>query len=70
MAEAKGRHDWGMASSVLALLANAHRDPRRKPAPFSPADFNPYLVKRGTGIKLDAGNIGLLKQVFVNGGKP
>ena len=70
MAEAKGKHDWGIASSVLALLANAHRDPKKKPTPFSPADFNPYLARRAVGIKLDAGNIGFLKQVFVKGGEP
>ncbi|HUU90103.1 MAG TPA: hypothetical protein VM238_02715 [Phycisphaerae bacterium] len=52
----------------MALLANIHRDPKRGKA-FKPSDFNPYEVKRGQGVPLRAGNIGLLKQVFVRRGK-
>ena len=26
----------------MALLANANRDPKRRPTPFDPADFTPY----------------------------
>ena len=54
-------------SSLLALVANVNRDPRRTRA-FKPADFNPYEARRSgsKGIPLTKENIGLLKQVFVD----
>lgn len=46
MAEARREHDWSMASSLMALLANCHRDPK-KPA-FTADQFNPMRrVRRG-----------------------
>jgi len=66
MAEARGRDEWGRMSSLLALIANVNRDPRRTRA-FRPADFNPYEARRLTaGIPLTKANMGLLKQVFVD----
>jgi len=43
----KGRIDddqrlWNHTSSIMALFANANRDPKRRPTPFDPADFTPY----------------------------
>jgi len=52
-------------SSLLALIANVNRDPKRTRA-FRPADFNPYEVRRPAGIPLKKANMGLLKQVFVD----
>jgi len=66
MAEARGRDEWGRMSSLLALIANVNRDPRRSRA-FKPADFNPYEARRsGAGIPLTKKNIRLLKRVFVD----
>ncbi|MBM4019873.1 MAG: hypothetical protein FJ288_16385 [Planctomycetes bacterium] len=65
MAEARGRDEWGRMSSLLALLANVNRDPKRT-RPFKPADFNPYEVRRPGGVPLGKGNMRLLKQVFVD----
>ncbi|MBE3100137.1 MAG: hypothetical protein IMZ44_23710 [Planctomycetes bacterium] len=66
MAEARGRDEWGRMSSLLALIANVNRDPRRS-RPFKPADFNPYEARRpGAGIPLTKKNIRLLKKVFVD----
>jgi hypothetical protein len=48
---------------VLALLANAHRDPK-KTRPFQPADFNPHL-RRKEPVAAKVG-IAVLKQVFVD----
>jgi hypothetical protein len=42
MAEARSRERWAHTSALLALTANVHRDHRKKPAPYKPADFNPY----------------------------
>jgi len=66
MAEARSREAWNHTSAVLALLANIHRHPKKSKA-FKPSDFNPYEMKRGSGVPLRADNIGLLKQVFVKG---
>ncbi len=63
MAETRGRAEWGRTSALLALIANANRDPRRTKA-FSPDDFNPYARADREGV-LKAG-IGALKAVFVD----
>ncbi|MCC7350217.1 MAG: hypothetical protein IT446_06575 [Phycisphaerales bacterium] len=41
MAEGLGRERWSHTSLICALIANAHRDPKRG-RPFKPADFDPY----------------------------
>ena len=60
MAEGVQRVQWAQTSAVLAMLANAHRDPKRKPTPFKPDDFNPWAERRGptTAMKV---NIDALK---------
>lgn len=63
MAEASSRTAWAHTSAVLALLANAHRDPK-KGRPFTPADFNPHL-RRKEPVVARVG-IAVLKQVFVD----
>ncbi|MCX5673931.1 MAG: hypothetical protein NTX87_02885 [Planctomycetota bacterium] len=65
MAEGRGRDEWGRMSSLLALIANVNRDPKRTRA-FKPADFNPYEARRRAGIPLTKENFRLLKQVFVD----
>jgi len=68
MAEARGRAEWSRMSSLMALVANVNRDPRRSRV-FRPRDFNPYEARRTGGIPITAANIDLLKQVFVKGDK-
>lgn len=63
MAEARSREAWAHTSAVLALLANAHRDPK-KTRPFTPADFHPHL-RRKPPVTAKVG-IAALKQVFVD----
>lgn len=62
MGDAQSRQAWAHTSSLLALLANLHRDTKKTRA-FKPADFNPHLRK--SQAKLPRVNIGVLKQVFV-----
>jgi len=53
MFEGAKREAWHHTSSVLCMMANARRDPKKKPKPFSPRDFDPTQKKRGrnrTGI--------------------
>ncbi len=64
MAEARSRERWSHTSAVLALLANCHRDPRKKPTPYQPADFNPYQRRRERPVR--KASIQVLKQVFVD----
>lgn len=46
MAEGRQVAEWGRTSSLMALLANCHRDPKRRSRPFQPADFSPYPERR------------------------
>lgn len=39
MVRARMRHDWIVAASHLSLLANCHRDAKRRA--FTPVDFMP-----------------------------
>jgi hypothetical protein len=63
MAEARSSQQWAHTAAVLALLANAHRDPK-KIRPFTPADFHPHL-RRKEPVAAKVG-IAVLKQVFVD----
>ncbi|MDW8265238.1 MAG: hypothetical protein RMJ52_07885 [Gemmataceae bacterium] len=56
MAEARCREAWAHTASMMALVANCHRDPM-KTRPFTPADFDPHRrrmdaprVKVGIGV--------------------
>lgn len=62
MAESRQKHDWSMTGSLMALIANAHRDPK-KHGPFKPADFDP--TSRSTNQPIKAG-VGVLKDVFID----
>lgn len=41
-AELLVRCQWNQTSSLMALLANCHRDPKRRSQAFVPSDFNPF----------------------------
>jgi len=45
----KGENDrdrrlWEHTSSVMALMANSNRDPKRRPQAYTVDDFNPYHI--------------------------
>lgn len=42
MAEARRREDWSRTAELMALMANIHRDPRRRREPFTGQDFSPF----------------------------
>jgi hypothetical protein len=64
MADARRRHDWDQTAELLALLANAHRDPKKRRRPYSSADFHPLpragARSRPQGIPLTTGMIDML----------
>ena len=65
MAEAKGKDNWQHTSTVLALLANINRDPKKQKA-FTPDDFNPYRKEPEKKTILKGKDLRILKDVFVN----
>jgi len=62
MAEARSRDAWRHTAALMALTANANRDPRRQ-RPFKPDDFNPHEQKPKT--VLHGKGLRILKDVFV-----
>lgn len=60
MAEARQRDAWAHTASILSLIANAHRDPR-KTRSFKPADFDPFSARNKT-----VPTVGVLKTVFID----
>lgn len=69
MAEARQREEWVRTASLMALVANAHRDPK-KGRPFRPADFDPFQHPRNPrnspSPRTPTVGIGVLKTVFVD----
>ena len=63
MAEAKSRQAWNHTASILAMLANTHRDPKKSRA-ARPADFHPH--HRNEKPAATKTGINVLKQVFVD----
>ena len=67
MAQARQQDHWNHTASLMALLANINRDPKRGRA-LTPADFHPLQnVRRQTQTEKPLkGQIGMLKAVFVD----
>lgn len=67
------RLEWNQTSELLCVLYNVYRDTKKRPRPFTPADFHPLergsKKKESNGIPLAKTGIGILKQVFVDRGK-
>ena len=68
MAEAKAASEWAQTSAVLALIANAHRDPKKSRV-FSPLDFNPLENRKGKRVTDRTNDLSILKSVFVDNRK-
>jgi hypothetical protein len=63
MAEAKQRDEWARTSSLMALIANANRAPKKHRA-FRPIDFDPFAATPKVKQKVD---VSILKEVFIEG---
>lgn len=59
MSHARQKALWALGSSVMALLANLHRDPK-KGKKWSPRDFNPFEKGKKEMVPLT-----VLRDVFV-----
>lgn len=65
MLDGRQRHDWSIAASHMAVLANLHRDPKRT-RPLTAADFDPFHARRA----LPKVPVSVLKDVFIDGRVP
>lgn len=71
MAEGRARQLWHVASHVLALLANCHRNKQERSEPFQPRDFIPPQYLDDTAAKKPAAEpepeqaFALMKTAFV-----
>ncbi len=63
MAEARQRDEWARTSSLMALIANANRDPKKHRA-FRPTDFDPFSQAQVPKQKVD---VSILKDIFIDG---
>jgi len=64
MAEGRCREHWNHTASILAMLANVNRDPKKLRA-FKPDDFNPYVGTKVVRLDKKDG-FKVLKDLFVN----
>lgn len=62
MAEGKQRDAWARTSSLMALIANANRDPKKHRA-FRPTDFDPFSLTQAPKQKVD---VSILKEIFID----
>lgn len=58
MAKARRKEAWSHTSHMLALIANCHRDPKKKA--LVPSDFNPHEDK-APRVKRKRGTVDVLK---------
>ena len=68
MTEAKAVGEWAQTSAVLALIANAHRDPKKSRV-FTPLDFNPLEARKRKQVTAKTNDLSFLKTVFVDNRK-
>lgn len=45
MGEGKREHDAALFGELWALIANCHRDPKKRPRPFEARDLFPFLPR-------------------------
>jgi hypothetical protein len=60
MAEERLDYDWNHTSSLMALVANCHRDPDSPP--FTPLDFHPLRARTPVRAAISARD---LKGIFL-----
>jgi hypothetical protein len=66
MAQARIDQQWNHTASLLAMLANVNRDPRKGRA-ARPSDFHPAALKAAASAEPLKADLKVLKSVFVDG---
>jgi len=64
MAEENARQMWNHTASILCLLANLHRDPKKHRA-FKPSDFSPIPTRPVRTVRDSETGFRLMKAIFV-----
>jgi len=64
MADARRKDQWSHTAAVLALVANVHRNPKKRSKPYSPAEFHPFVERKP--VTIEQAGIRVLKRVFVD----
>jgi hypothetical protein len=64
MADAERREAWQHTSAILAMLANVHRNPKKKPQPFKPSEFHPLVASDQSPLAKTP--VRTLKTIFVD----
>jgi hypothetical protein len=65
MAEGVRDEWWQHTTHQMALLANCHRNEKRRSTPFRPTDFHPYR-QPAPPSSWPTAPLSVLKQVFVD----
>jgi hypothetical protein len=64
MAEGRGLDDWAHTSSLMALIANVNRDPKKGRA-YKPKDFDPYArLRPGSRKQASQGDLAILREML------
>lgn len=63
MAEGQRERDWSLLSSLMSLVANCHRSPKRRA--FKPSDFNPLIEAKDGVVHVTKENLALLRKEFI-----
>ncbi len=65
MAEGRGRSAWSHTAEILAMLANTHRDPKKRAV--KSGAFNPYAQEKEASKPVaKTKGLMILKSVFVD----
>jgi hypothetical protein len=64
MGEARLREKWSRTSTLMALIANVHRD-RKKSRALKPSDFDPFASSKVA--PKEKADVSILKTIFVDG---
>lgn len=63
MVDARGRFEWNQTSTLIAVVINLMRDPKKKAV--TPKMFNPFLNKKQEKEPVAQVPVSVLKDVFV-----
>ena len=64
MVGARRQDQWSHTAAVMALVANVHRNPKKRSKPYSPTEFHPLVERKPVTIAKTG--IRVLKRVFVD----
>ena len=64
MCDARRQDQWSHTAALMALIANVHRNPKKRSRPYLPADFHPLVERKP--VSIEKVGIRVLKRVFVD----